>query len=339
LSKKYPDSYLQRIQIRPEKYLSGEAHLVKNNLLSLVYFDANTGKILGEGSWGKFSRFFRDIHRKLSMGDIGKLLVTSLSLLLVIILVSSFVVYKKWWRYFFKFPSKLNEAKRTSWSDWHKSIGLWSWWFIASVALTGFWYFINQTLDTVELDFYPPSPQVKLISGEAKPLSLSKVLNLAQAAYPALTITYMRYPDSAEKPIEIRGENNDFLVVDRANRVYLHPVSGKVLKVQYAAQLSLYARLTDTVDLIHFGSFYGLTSKLVWFVFGLALCFMIGSGTYMAWLKIKRKQPSVVKWQGVSGIFSLIICLLALFLTSVSTAIPAEESTPFSPQLSIILNG
>lgn len=72
-----------------------------DNLRSFVYFDPNTGKILGEGQWGRLARFLRDIHRKLSMGDAGKLLVTSLSLLLFIILVSSFFVYKDLWRYFF----------------------------------------------------------------------------------------------------------------------------------------------------------------------------------------------------------------------------------------------
>lgn len=304
-------------------------------MIRLVYSDPNTGKILGEGRWGSFARFLRDIHRKLSMGDIGKLMVTSMSMLLLIILVSSFFVYKDWWRYFFKHPSKLKASKRASFSGWHKSIGLWSWWFIAVISLTGFWYFVDQTLQTADIEYYPQSPQVKSVKVDEKPLSLTKVITHAQAAFDNLQITYIRYPNSVKKPIEIRGGNNDFLVVDRANRIYLHPVSGKVLKVQYATQLSIYSRLTDTVDLIHFGSFYGLISKIIWFIFGLFLSFMIASGTYMAWLKVKRKQPSVIKWQGISGIFAIVLCLVALVLTSVSIAMPAEGSTPYSPQFPI----
>jgi uncharacterized iron-regulated membrane protein len=337
LSTHYPNSHLQRIQIRPEKYLSGEAHLVKDNLLSFVYFDPNTGKILGEGQWGRLARFLRDIHRKLSMGDAGKLLVTALSLLLVTILVSSFFVYKGWWRCFFKRPSQFDSSKRTSWSRWHKFIGVWSWWFVAVITLTGFWYFINQSLETAKIEYYPQAPGVQTLNIAAKPLSLTKVLMHAQSAFEMLDITYVRYPDSVQKPIEIRGNNDDFLVADRANRIYLHPVSGQVLKVQYATELSIYARFTDTVDLIHFGHFSGLITKLIWFVFGSLLSFLIASGIYMAWLKTKRKQASVIKWQGVSGIFAIIMCCAALILTSISVAMPEQESTPFSPQLLVTL--
>jgi uncharacterized iron-regulated membrane protein len=335
LAKKYPNSYLQRIQIRPERYLSGEAQIVTNNLRSFVYFDANTGQILGEGRWGGLARFLRDIHRKLSMGDVGKLIVTSLSLLLLIILVSSFFVYKDWWRYFFKRPDKLKSSKRTTWSSWHKIIALWSWWFIATVAVTSFWYFIDQTLQTAKIEYYPQPPQIQSEVVNAKPLALTKVIIKAKAAFESLDITYIRYPNSANKPIEIRGNNNDFLVVDRANRIYLHPVSGEVLAVQYATELSIYSRLTDSVDLIHFGHFSGITSKVIWFVFGLCLSFMVASGIYMAWLKVKRKQSSVVKWQGISGILAIIICLAGIVLTTISVSIPNEASRPFSPQLSI----
>ncbi|WP_085299389.1 PepSY-associated TM helix domain-containing protein [Cognaticolwellia mytili] len=337
LSKAYPNSYLQRIQIRPERYLSGEAQIVTNNLLSFIYFDPNTGKILGKGNWGRLTRFLRDIHRKLSMGNAGKFLITTLSLLLLITLVSSFFIYKDWWRHFFKQPNKLKLSTRATWSSWHKIIGLWSWWFIATVSITSFWYFIDQTLQTAGIEYYPQKPQIQSSEVNAKPASLTKILINAQAAFKSLEISYIRYPNNTKKPIEIRGFNHDFLVVDRANRVYLHPVTAEVLKVQPAAELSAYSRLTDTVDLIHFGSFFGLTSKIIWFIFGLLMSFMIASGIYMAWLKAKRKQPSVIKWQGISGILTIIICIVGVVLTTINVALPKNESVPFSPQLSTIL--
>lgn len=334
LSKKYPSSYLQKIEIRPERYLSGEAQIVTDNLRRFVYFDPNTGQILGEGHWGRLSRFLRDIHRKLSMGDVGKLLVTSLSLLLFIILISSLFIYKAWWRGFFKRPEKLKTTVRSTWSSWHKIIGLWSWLFIATISLTSFWYFIDQTLDTANIDYYPKAPEIELLVTQAKPLSLTEAIMKAQTAFESLNITYIRYPNKANKPIEISGNNNDFLIDDRANRVYLHPVTGEVLGVQYANDLSLYPRLADTVDLVHFGIFAGFISKIIWFLFGLCFCFLIASGIFMAWLKVKRKQPSVMRWQGLSGMLAVIICVAGIVLTTVSISLPDEARTPFSPKLS-----
>ena len=335
LSTNYPNSYLQRIQIRPEKYLSGEAQIVTNNLLSFVYFDANTGKILGEGSWGRLSRFLRDIHRKLSLGDTGKFFVTSLSLLLLITLISSFFVYKDWWRHFFKAPPKLKHSTRSTWSSWHKIIGLWSWWFITTIAITGFWYFIDQNLQTADIENYPQKPKIQSSEVNANPMHLLTVLSKAQTAFKGLDISYIRYPNNASKPIEVRGyDGKVFLVVDRANRIYFHPITGEILKVQYANELSLYPRLADTVDLVHFGSFLGLTSKFTWFLFGTFMSFMIASGTYMSWLKVKRKQPSVIKWLGTPGIFAIIICITGIVLTTINVVIPKNEATPFSPQLS-----
>ncbi|WP_350669673.1 PepSY domain-containing protein, partial [Pseudoalteromonas sp. 43-MNA-CIBAN-0464] len=85
----------------------------------------------GEGEWARASRFLRNWHMYLSMGWIGKLIVTSLSILLVILLVSSFYVYRRWWQGFFKKPAQLVLDKRNGWSNWHKFLGLWSMWFMA----------------------------------------------------------------------------------------------------------------------------------------------------------------------------------------------------------------
>lgn len=338
LSKKYPQSYLQSIEIRTERYLSGEALLVTDNLLHFVYFDPNTGKILGNGNWGRLSRFLRDIHRKLSMGDAGKLLVTSFNFLLFIILISSFFVYKRWWRHFFKQPDKIELSKRTSWSSWHKFFGIWSWWFIALISITSFWYFVDQSLETMNVEYYPKAPKVISINTAVQPISLTEVVKHAQSAFESLNITQIRYPRSNNKPIEIRGENGDFLVTDSANRIYLHPSTGEVLHVQYAGELSIFSRVTDMVDLLHFGNFYGVVFKLVWFTFGILFSFMIVSGTYLAWLKIKRKQPSFIKWQGLLGVTSIALCIVAIILTSINMWLPVEKLAPYSPQLTINKN-
>jgi len=59
-----------------------------------VYVDGATGQWLGEGQWGRVSRFLRNWHMNLSMGWTGKLIVTSLAILLVILVFTSPIVYR-----------------------------------------------------------------------------------------------------------------------------------------------------------------------------------------------------------------------------------------------------
>ena len=333
LANHFPNSYIQSVNILHERYLAGEVRLITGNQFSFVYFDPNTGQILGSGKWGRVSRFLRDIHMNFSMGWIGKSIVTSLSMLLLITLVTSFYVYRRWWRYFFKQPKMPAKTKRSTWSGWHKFLGLWSWWFLAVMTVTSLWYLVEQVLITAKIERYPSSPHIQTVS-DGKPLPMTRLLDIGQRAFPSLDISQIRYPSSANSPVVIWGYNNDILVRDRANRIYLDPVTGHVIDVQRASDLPVLARIVDTADPLHFGNFSNLTVKLIWFVFGILMTIIIALSIWMSWLRTKKKRPSVIKWQGLSGAIALVLCLAALIITTAKFSKTTQgNSLPFSPKL------
>lgn len=107
-----------------------------------VYVHPGTGEVLGEGAWAGVQRFLRNTHRHL-MIDVtyGVSIVSLASLLLLVSLVTSFIVYKNWWRGFFRWPR--GRTLRALVGDLHRFVGIWSIWFISIFIVTGPWYLVE----------------------------------------------------------------------------------------------------------------------------------------------------------------------------------------------------
>lgn len=63
---------------------------------------------------------------------------------------------------------------------------------------------------------------------------------------------------------------------------------------QRAEELGPLSRWFDTADELHFGTFGGLTTKLVWFAFGLALSSLIPTGAYL-WVRRRSQMADGIR--------------------------------------------
>ncbi|MEM5551942.1 PepSY-associated TM helix domain-containing protein [Pseudoalteromonas neustonica] len=338
LNKTYPSAQILYIHRHKQDYLATEVALKYHDEFLFVYLDGATGTWLGEGKWARVSRFLRNWHMNLSLGWIGKLIVTSLSLLLLVLFISSFYVYRQWWLGFFKKPSQLLKTKRSSWADWHKLLGLWSLWFIAVMSITGTWYLIEHGLQTARIDHYVAEPSALRnlrkvpVQESSAPLHVATLTHKALQAFSSLDIRYIRYGKKANQAVEVRGYNNDILLRLRANRVYLHPTTGVVLGIQKGENLPIIARIKDTADPLHFGNFAGIGTKLIWTIFGLAMSFISATGMYMSWLRVKRKV-TLTKWLGVAGGAATVLVVASVIVTSVSFSVRTVPDLLFAPAL------
>ena len=242
---------------------------------------------------------------------------------------------QQWWRHFLKKPRQLKTTNRSSWADWHKLLGLWSYWFIVVMAITGVWYLVEHTLQTAKIDHYitPPAEVTDLQTDVAHPPAISAMVNAAQSAFPSLHIRAIQYPSKANKPVLVLGDNDDILVRLRANKVYLDPASADVLAIQKAADLPIVARIKDTADPLHFGNFAGLGTKLIWAVFGCLMTCICMAGLYMNWLRVKRKQPSLLQWFGIMGAVSVLLVCCSLLLTTQTFSVRQAPAKLYSPVL------
>lgn len=255
-----------------------------------VYVNPYTGAVQGVTGWLNVQRLFRDLHRRLYMPWIGGLyLVSFFGFILLGSLITGVLVYKKWWRGFFRL--RTDKGWRVFWGDTHRLVGLWSLWFLAIIATTGLWYFVQEamahtgrglvidspspTIDAATLARLGPTPTV---------LGVDRYVAIAQAALPGLDVKTIELPNAPSEPVYIDGQASAWLVRHYANHVLLDPVDGAVLHVKRAEDLSPAYRWLDTVDPLHFGNFGGLATKLLWAVSGVAVSGLTFTGSWL-WLR------------------------------------------------------
>ncbi len=256
---------------------------------AFLFAHPETGLIQGVGPWVGAQRILRNMHRHLNLPlNIGVPLVSVLSLLMLASLISSLIVYKRWWRGFFK-PVRWRDA-RTAWGDVHRLSGLWSLWFVALISLTGLWYFA----ESIGLDA-PPAVEAKADRAAADLDLVSRFpdsLAAARKAFPQLAIQRVVFPAKPGQAFRFEGEATAILVRPRANAVWTNPADGKILATGRGENLSVHQRISEAADPLHFGTFAGYWSKLPWFLFGCLLTMLCVSGVTIFALRLVRRPPS-----------------------------------------------
>ena len=294
---------VERVQFVNEPTASAFAVKVmvvwEDQSLGYLHLHPTTGDVQGEGHWVGAARILRNMHRHLNLpGNIGIPLVTSLSFLLLVTLGTSFVVYKKWWRGFWKAPR--GRDARTWWGDFHRLAGVWTLWFVALIALTGLWYFVEQMGGRADV------PRVKEVAQfSSLPTDVGShftaALAAARKADPDLRIEGIRFPTEKSGAYVFEGKKTAMLVRPRANAVWVEAATANVLAKFDGTDLDIHQRISEMADPLHFGYFGGYWTKAIWVLFGGLTTALSVSGMAIYALRIgrelKQATPFRVGWQ------------------------------------------
>ncbi|MBP6878717.1 MAG: PepSY domain-containing protein [Phenylobacterium sp.] len=282
-----------------------------------VFVDPYSGEVAGTGGWANAQRFLRQTHRHLMLPTkVGVPIVSALSFLLLASLITGIVTYKKWWRGFLR-PPRAGDARRFN-GDLHRLAGLWSLWFVALIVVTGLWYLVESLGGGA-----PRLPQPTAKISQAPTLSgpaLDAVVARAQAAYPELEVREVRLPGDGDRGVAVLGQAGAMLVRDRANAVWLDPRDGKVLLVARGEALNTHQRISEMADPLHFGTFGGLTTKLIWLAAGALLSALSVTGVVIYSLRLAkaaREAPAggwLHAWRGMGWWVYPALGLIALSL-------------------------
>lgn len=286
------DSEIIRMRQPIDPWFAAEA-LVANeqSIVPLrLFFHPTSGEFLGEGSYLNWQRFFRDAHRFLMIivyNTIGLTIVCGLGVLMLISVVTSFVVYKGWWRGFWRLPRRQN--RKVFWGDMHRLFGVWVIWLILLEGLTGVWYLSER--------YGLRAPKVERVAMQAEPEAQSKVampevqvfsdiIDKRSQYYPELVVEEVAF--DKKYGVLLQGQGNTVLVRPRANEINFYPLTGEFLSLRKGEELSIHGRISEAADPLHFGTFAGLYSKIVYFIFGIMLCTVAISGTYIYGMRVAR---------------------------------------------------
>lgn len=309
LRHRYPEGRITYWMRPDEPYLTDIIYMEDKGDRSYVFANRYTGEIQGESRL-TIQRYFRDLHYYLFIPDnVGHFTVLVFGFLLLISLTTALLFYKKWWHKLFELQT--GKGILVLFRSFHRLIGLWSVPFSILFSITGIWYFLERANVNGLGDYVNPDlPKLDNMIVEERRDYLSytvdydKAVQIAQAKIPGLVVGDLLPPVNTTTPIYLTGHSEEPLVRQRANRVYLDPVSYEVVELQNSEDISTAMWLNDIADPLHFGSWGGLITKLIWFVFGLGISSLILTGI---WITFKRKAINRRKKnQTVMGVWSYI---------------------------------
>lgn len=321
VQKAHPDHTIMGIAPGEGDYFAYGVSVVDADGIGKVeYVDQWRGEVTGEGSIFNIKYFFRQLHRYLFLpAPIGLTIVSSMAIILSISLYTGLKTSRNWRTLMTRI--RFAKGARTAIGDAHKAAGLWSIWFFLLMIITGFWYYAEFLGD----GFEPEYPQYS----EARAAEMGDVLvdpqpdavlAATRAAYPELEITSISFGGIAGRMATmVNGTVGNPIVRERANRVYLDPVSLDVIHVARDRDLGWVQWLNQIADPLHFGNFGGLAVKLIWFTFGLFMTGLSISGVWLTWRRLKSRGATRMQ---LASLPFLILAGVVGSITYAATKLP-----------------
>ncbi len=296
----FPDGTIAYWQTLEEPYLCNIIHLMQDGQRRYLFANPYTGEVQGIANL-TFQRFFRDLHYYLFIPfQIGHFTVLVFGFMLLISLLTALYFYKNWYQKLFEL--KTGKGAVVFFRSLHRLVGVWSVPFTLLFSVTGIWYFVERAnVGGVSDIANTQAPQLEYPVADSaafaqihRTIDYDQAVIVAQKEITGLTVKDILPPANPQSALYLTGESNEPLVRNRANRVYLHPITFEVLKVQQANALPTVTWLNDIADPIHFGNWGGFATKVIWFLFGLGISSLVLTGI---WISQKRKVKGVARIQ------------------------------------------
>lgn len=289
-----PDGNIAGIGTMGHDYFAYRASVVdKFGKRNFVHVNQWTGEVTGETHPLTVQRFFRDLHRYLFMPNyLGLPIVGSLAFILAISLYTGLKTTRNWRTVMMRV--RRDKGTRIMMGDMHKAAGIWGSWFFIIVIITGLWYLGEFGYAVAGERMEPDRPGItEQRASELGPIikdrPIEDVVIAARKALPELHITSVQYPSRSTQAFTVLGVRENPLLRERANRVFLDPVDLSIIKAQREEEISTVAYLNEMADPLHFGTFGGLTTKIIWFVFGVFMTGLSITGVWLTWRRLKSK--------------------------------------------------
>jgi uncharacterized iron-regulated membrane protein len=262
-----------------------------------AWVNPRTGTVQGVDFGPSFQSFFRALHGWLLTYPIGWYAVSLLGLPLLGSLITGLVVYKRFWRALYQPRIRFNRGARILWGDLHRVGGAWALWFIALMSITGLWFLINTALWNLGKPLGGQRPEVR-VERQDVPNAQHEVrtdpdrlLAAARAAVPGSRLTFLSLPESAYAPARVGGVGGQMPLLP--DTVLINPYTYQVMEVAGGLDRPPAQALGIIMRALHTGDFGGLTTKIIWCLFGLVLSILVLSGMII-WTKrtVKASIPT-----------------------------------------------
>jgi uncharacterized iron-regulated membrane protein len=264
-----------------------------------VYVDQYRGNVRGEYVMdGSALQWMYELHDNLLLGKRGLVANGCGALLLSALCITGLVI---WWPGVRRIVTGFHFHRRAGWKtqnyDIHKILGFLAVLPLAVLAISGAYYAFPDSYRRIAAQLtgtvsYLAPPRSHPASGPAAPLD--QVFAEAMRTIPDAELTILTFPADRDGSFTVRKKlagdwsrlGNQYLYIDR--------YSGRVLRIDLLDRMPIGARLVNSMSPLHYGSFAGHWSRILWIFAGLVPGVLSISGFLMWWNRVvvKRLQPS-----------------------------------------------
>lgn len=262
--------------------------------------DPTTGEILGEAGKFNYGNFVYQLHYNLGLGRAGLYFVGLITLFFFVAVLSGLVIH---WRKLFKnFFQYRKEGNKNKWLDAHNLIGTMGLPFHVMYAFTGLVFNL--------LIIYQISYALILYQGDQ-----DKLLTAAGANQPHLELTNIATPVTGINELKqiamqkMGGIEPERIAIDHFGDENAVAIFSGSRKDKFATNAEVHYRIKDREEVyvtldnydnavrsgltiiarLHFGDFAGYGLRIVFFLMGLATCYVILTGNLL-WIEKRAKQ-------------------------------------------------
>lgn len=258
-----------------------------------VFVNSYTGKILGDRIWDNaLIGVTYKLHYALLAGRTGEIIVGIAALLLLILSITGIILWSGWRKLISGFRIKWRSHPKRVNFDIHKVAGIITAVFLAFTAFTGFcWNFYDVAEPAIYAITLTPNAAkpVSVPVADKSPLGISQIKQTADAALPGVETTFINLGRKPEDAIAVYKKRSQELNEYGDSAVYLDRYSGKILKLQDGLNLSLGDKVLNSFSPLHYGTFGGLSTRILYIFVGLSPLILAITGYALWWYRYRGK--------------------------------------------------
>ena len=268
-----------------------------------VYFDPHANQVLSEpvSTTSYLTDWLLNLHYTFLLNGIGDehsqwgtIIGLIAALILTFLGISGLIIHRKFWLNLFNL--RLHKNMRVFSGDLHRLIGAWASPVILILGVTGIYFnaleYYHEVFEHPSDEHYYPTEALYDPS-----IDFQALIDDSQSQLEAFTPTYLLYPYEPEVHFTVFGHQpraNPF-ASDYSSTVTYDRESGALMAAIDGRDANAVIKVTDSFRELHFGSFGGLISKIIWCILGLSPLILGITGVYI-WQhrRSKKKRSNLV---------------------------------------------
>jgi uncharacterized iron-regulated membrane protein len=263
-----------------------------------VASDPVTCKILGELPDSKsWLTFVRDLHVTLLAGRTGRMINGIGAAVLLLLNITGLVI---WWPGIRSWKRALTFDFRRTWRrinfDLHRALGFWTLAIVSIWAISGIYFawpvqilaFVNRLSPVVTAR--PPLVTVRPAAGGSE-ADLHSMIAQAYVLDAGTTLAGIEFPYNRRAPIEILMRRGNRSGREYTDTLYFNPWTGTHIATwRYGVNESLGDWLIWSQVPLHYGTYWGVSIKILWSLLGLTIPVITITGILMYWNRVLRRK-------------------------------------------------